>query len=379
MRTLLPFGLFALAVLTPSAALSQSAKDLNLTTGKEIWDATCAGCHGVDGKGQPVTTLGFEPPASFPDFTDCNGSTRESGQQWNAVIHDGGRARAFTEIMPSFGPPMNPALTDDEIWKVIKYVRTFCEEDSKWPRGDFNFPRPMFTDKAFPEDETVLTTAVNVTGPSGLGSDLNVEKRFGAANNLAFHFRTGFNQLPSGSWAGGLGDIGIEWKRVLLMSNKTGTILSGAGGISLPTGDPKRGLGGGITTLEGFLAAGQILPSQSFIQQQVGIEGPPFRRHDTLSEVYSRTAIGKTFAQERGFGRAWTPMIEMVATRGLGPGERWGIDTIPQMQVTLSKRQHIRFSAGVSIPSTNIGDRQKQFVFYLLWDRFDGSLKEGWR
>jgi len=377
MRTLLRF--IALVFLVHSVGFSQSAKDLNLSTGKEIFDAACAGCHGLDGKGQPQTTLGFEPPASFPDFTDCNGSTRESGQQWSSVIHDGGRARAFTEIMPSFGPAKNPLLTDDEIWKVIGYVRTFCAEDAKWPRGDFNFPRPMFTDKAFPEDETVLTTAVNTNGTSGLMSDLNVEKRYGVANNLAFHFRTGFNQLPSGSWAGGLGDIGIEWKRVLLTSLKTGTILSGAGGISLPTGDPKRGLGNGITTLEGFLALGQVLPSQSFIQQQVGIEGPPFRRHDTLSDVYSRTAVGKTFAQERGFGRAWTFMGEMIAERALGPFERWGIDAVPQMQVTLSKRQHIRLGLGYSIPAMNVGDRQKQFVFYLLWDRFDGSLKEGWR
>src|SRR5437868_6957485 len=95
MRTLLPFGWLALALFTTSPSFSQSAKDLNLATGKEIFDAACAGCHGPDGKGQPKTTLGFEPPATFPDFTDCNGSTRESGDQWNAVIHDGGPARAF--------------------------------------------------------------------------------------------------------------------------------------------------------------------------------------------------------------------------------------------------------------------------------------------
>ena len=67
---------FALA-LTP-AAIGQSAKDLGYETGEQIFQATCAGCHGPDGKGQPQHILGFEPPATFPDFTDCSGSDRKS-------------------------------------------------------------------------------------------------------------------------------------------------------------------------------------------------------------------------------------------------------------------------------------------------------------
>ena len=371
--------LLVFILLLPSAAFAQSAKDLNLETGEEIYISACAGCHGPDGRGQPETTLGFEPPATFPDFTDCNGSTRESTLQWSSVIHDGGRARAFVEIMPSFGPPRNPALTDDEIRKVIAYVRTFCADDPKWPTGDFNFARPMFTEKAFPEDESVLMTAINTEGTPGVRHNLIVEKRFGAITNIELRFRGAFTQLPSGAWAGSIGDTSFEFKRSLLVKNRTGTLLAWGNEITLPTGDPARGLGSGITKLESFLSLGQILPRTSYVQAQIGIEGPPFHRHEVATELYSRTTVGKAFSQNRGFGRTWTLAGEMVAIRALGPFRQWTIDAVPQMQVTLSRRQHMRLGVGISIPAVNAGTRQTQVLFYLLWDMFDGSWNEGWR
>jgi hypothetical protein len=43
-------------------------------------------------------------------------------------------------------------------------VRTFCASDA-WPRGELNLPRALVTEKAFPEDEAVLTTSVATSGP----------------------------------------------------------------------------------------------------------------------------------------------------------------------------------------------------------------------
>jgi hypothetical protein len=51
---------------------------------------------------------------------------------------------------------------------------------------------------------------------------------------------------------------------------------------------------------------------------------------------------------------------------------------MPEMQVTLSARQHIMLNFGVRIPVTDASNRNIQFMVYLLWDWFDGGLLEGW-
>ncbi|HET9220534.1 MAG TPA: cytochrome c, partial [Terriglobia bacterium] len=136
---LLPSTLFAQNQPTPSQ--QASTKGMKLDTGEEIFKAACIGCHGPDGSGQPETILGFEPPPAFPDFTDCNGSTREKTFDWSAIIHEGGPARGFSDIMPSW----KGALTTDQINKVMQFLRSRCEEPG-WPLGELNLPRPLFTE-----------------------------------------------------------------------------------------------------------------------------------------------------------------------------------------------------------------------------------------
>jgi len=48
------------------------------------------------------------------------------------------------------------------------------------------------------------------------------------------------------------------------------------------------------------------------------------------------------------------------------------------LQFSLSKRQHILANVGVRTPANNTAGRTTQLVFYVLWDWFDGGLKEGW-
>jgi len=72
-------------------------------------------------------------------------------------------------------------------------------------------------------------------------------------------------------------------------------------------------------------------------------------------------------------------MTEFIASRELLPGARQDWDVVPQMQITLSRRQHVRANIGVDIPFTNTTGRSTQVVFYLLWDYFDGSWRDGWR
>jgi hypothetical protein len=344
-----------------------------LETGKQIFDAACIGCHGPGGRGQPQTTLGFELPATFPDFSDCNGSTRERVADWRATVFEGGRGRGFSDIMPSFAE----ALTLDQIDRVTQYLRTLCPEPA-WPLGELNLPRAQLTEKAFPEDETVITMAANATGAGGFSSDLIYEKRFGIGNQLEIVAPLNFAAQSGGGWSGGVGDLIVGYKRVLAHSSRTGSILSGQAEISTPTGNADKGLGSGVTTVETFAAFGQILPRQGFLQVQSGGEFPTDTGKAPRA-VYARAALGKVFTQgPGGFGRSWTPMAEIVADRDIESGAKTNWDVVPQMQITLNKRQHIRLSLGVRRPINNTAGRDTQVLFYALWDWFDGGLRDGW-
>ena len=115
---------------------------------KQLYADACASCHGDDGKGK-VTGLGVT--AELPDFTWCAFNSEESDRDWALVVAEGGPAAGRSEQMPAF----REALTEQQINLVIAYVRTFCTED--WPSGDLNFPRPLVTEKAYPENEVVLS------------------------------------------------------------------------------------------------------------------------------------------------------------------------------------------------------------------------------
>jgi hypothetical protein len=75
----------------------------------------------------------------------------------------------------------------------------------------------------------------------------------------------------------------------------------------------------------------------------------------------------------------WSPMVEFMADRDFLTGARTNWDVMPEMQVTLSRRQHVRFNVGVRLPATNTRNRYPQVMFYLLWDYIDGRLREGWK
>jgi hypothetical protein len=144
-----------------------------------------------------------------------------------------------------------------------------------------------------------------------------------------------------------------------------------------PTGMESAGLGKGVTVFEPFIALGQMLPSDGFVQIQLGAE-LPFDSDKAARETFVRAAIGKSFVEGR-FGRTWSPMVEFVGARELLDDEHTEWDVVPQMQVTLSKRQHIMFSAGLRAPLTNRGGRDMQVLAYFLWDWFDGGVLDGWR
>jgi hypothetical protein len=338
------------------------------STPRGVYDAACAACHGRDGRGQPQATVGFELP--LPDFTDCSFATREPDADWFAVSHRGGPARAFDRRMPAFGA----ALSEADIQGTLEQIRTFCRDEA-WPRGELNLPRALVTEKAFPEDEAVLETQI---ASGAVVNTLLYEKRFGPRSQVEMLVPIRVQEQDAASWRRGLGDVAIAFKHALFHSLQSGRIFSAAGEVVFPTGKETEGLGSGVTKFEPFVSFGQILPQDGFLQAQVGFEFPA-NRDKASNESFWRVVAGRSFTQDEGFGRAWSPMIELLAARELEEGASVVWDIVPQMQVTLSRRQHIMINVGVRIPINERSGRSTQLLTYFLWDWFDGGLFDGWR
>jgi hypothetical protein len=357
-------------LLSPHGAIGQhSAPPM---TGRQIYTAACVNCHGSDGRGVADSIVGF--PEELPDFTDCSFASREAAADWYAVVHQGGPVRAFSRRMPAFGK----ALTSDQIERVVDYVLDFCK-DKSWPRGELNLPRATATEKAFPEDETVLTmNAVTERGAREFTSTLVYERRIGSQTQWEVAIPVGIRELtPGGGWTGpGLGDIQLAIKRTLLHSGRGGYILSAGMETILPTGSTSKGFGSGATIFEPFVLAAKTLPRDAFLQFHGGAEFPSNERN-AEREVFGRFAFGATFGPE--FGRAFTPMVEFLAARGLEADATTETDWIPQIQISLSKRQHILANIGVRLPVSDRSTRPRQLVAYILWDWFDGGFLDGWR
>jgi mono/diheme cytochrome c family protein len=350
---------------------SAGAASLHLESGEQIFKAACVACHGPDGRGMPKAIAGFEPPRTFPDFTECSQTTPEDNTAWKSIITHGGPTRGFSQIMPSFGQ----ALTSEQIDQVIEYLRGFCQEP-KWPRGELNLPRALVTEKAYPEDEVVLSTALNAQGVPGVTTHIIHEQRFGTRNQIEVDVPIMFED-QNHTWYGGIGDTTLGVKRVMFSNLSSGSILSLQGSVLLPTGNRARGFGSGTTTFETFAAFDQVFRSNTFVQTQLGADLP---RHTDIApqSIFFNTALGQSFASDHGLGRLWSPMVEFLADRDLIDHAKTNWDVLPQMQVTISKRQHIRCNLGVRVPVNNTIGRPIQVMFYVLWDWQDGRLNEGW-
>jgi cytochrome c5 len=374
-RTVL-LGVIALSCLY---AIFLSAQTLKYTRrpdaaqGETVYKGGCIACHGSEGKGAPETSTVFTRPDTWPDFTRCDQTTPEANSAWKAVIVHGGKSRAFSQIMPAFGD----LLTNDQIDDVIAYMRGFCKNVHHYPLGELNLPRAIVTEKAFPEDELVLSTALNATGAPNYTTDVIHEQTFAGRNQIEVDVPVNYAD-KNHNWTSGVGDITLGFKREMFSSLRTGSILSLQGGVLLPTGDSNRGFGSGTTTFEPFAAFDQLFKENTFFEFQAGAD-IPVSTTNTPRSIFWRATAGQSLSPDHRLGRLFSPMVEMLAVRNFRTGASTNWDVLPELQMTVSRRQHIRAAVGVRTPFTNTNGRSPQVAFYVLWDRADGKLWEGWR
>lgn len=92
-----------------------SGKQADAVVGREIYTNTCIRCHGIDGKG----ALGLQFVPKPADLTSPAIQSRLDASLFKR-IHDGKPNTAMGA--------WSTALSDDEIWDVLAYVRTFRQE-----------------------------------------------------------------------------------------------------------------------------------------------------------------------------------------------------------------------------------------------------------
>ena len=97
--------------------LNVSQPERDVLSGRVIFSTICVRCHGIDGKGQGQMT--FTPPVA--DLTSPAVQGKLDARLFKSV-HDGKQNTAMGA--------WREALTDDEIWDALAYVRTLAPQQN---------------------------------------------------------------------------------------------------------------------------------------------------------------------------------------------------------------------------------------------------------
>lgn len=312
----------------------------------DMWNAWCARCHAPDGSGR----MADRPVATDPlDFTDCRVASAEPDADWELAIRDGGPAVGLSSMMPAFGE----ALTADQIRGFVALLRGFCAEP-RWPHGNLNFPRPIFTEKAFPENEFLVLpmAAHDRSAPDAWSTRVVYERRLGRRTQIEIGAPMRASRLGGQTFTG-FGDVEIAAKHVLAASAARGAIVSGGLEAVFPTGRASRGLGKGTTVFEPYLAAG-LGRNGTYLQSQLKLEVPVEGSRALVYNTYVGRDLGET-------PDTWTIGLELN-------GENRELALTPQIRKGLTRTGALAAAFGARLPLTNRREREMQWTGYLLWE-----------
>lgn len=349
---------YILSILWILTAITVSAAD----EGKELYEAACASCHGLDGRGAPEGTAITVP---LPDFTDCSFVTAETMGNWIALAVHGGTELDLSPQMPGFGD----ALSEHQIRQIIAYLRGFCI-DSAWPVADLNFRRPLFTGKAFPENEVVLNYNFEQSRQSrSLVNEWIFEKRLGARGMGEIALPLVYNDPHGGATTGGVGDLTLAYKHVLFANQQYGAIAAFSLDLVLPTGDRDRGLGDDTVGLGPSLRLGKILAP--FVLQGEIKADLPIDVDRAPRRLLYRMALQLPLSPLK---RGWVPGLEFEADTKIEGQTKDGYYLAPVLFKGLSRRGHISAAVGAKIPVGGTRAFDYQIGAFLVWEYMDGGL-----
>jgi hypothetical protein len=296
------------------------------------------------------------------DFTDCRIASGEPDADWERAIAKGGHGVGLSSQMPAF----EDSLSADQIRAFVSHLRTFCKEPG-WPSGNTNFPRPILTEKAFPENEFLIVPAVShwneAPAPSITRATLMAlyERRIGRRSMIEIEVpmvRT--NSLTT--WTGGIGDVAIGFKHALYATAGDPTTGASPRIVSLgleavlPSGDRFKEHGAGATLFEPYISAGAMLRNW-YLQTQFKVELSTNTLRERPHVVYN-TYLGRDTSAAPN---TWTIGVELN-------GEDELIALTPQVRKGLTGTGALAASAGMMVPLNKREEQGVRWVGYLLWE-----------
>ena len=120
-------GLRTLAVPAEYADRRIPRKDtVTAAAGKELFDAQCAFCHGQGGRGDASLGMLMYPKAA--NLTASRTQTKSDGQIYWLIAHG-----VNLTGMPAFGADFGGAMTEDELWSLVAYIRELGQGQASTP------------------------------------------------------------------------------------------------------------------------------------------------------------------------------------------------------------------------------------------------------
>jgi len=328
----------------------------DLDAGRQVYQSSCAVCHGMSGRPDPdspvVKGLGVLPA----DFSDPLFNSREPAGDWEMVVKHGGHALGLAEQMPA----QDEALSDDQITNVVAFIKSTVDT-RKYPPGEMNLFLAVRTKKAFPEDEVVYAGRfTDQDGDNAYKNILEIEKRIGTRGQAIFEV---IHEAEGD--VSELAEVELGYKHALSYSQQH--ILSGAAVAAIPVEAEGDG------ELQTYLAYGRVLSPSWIFQSSLRFKFPFEKASNGEAEL-----AGIVHYVHSPWPRRVFPALEVTATTPY-KSENGDLEwtAMPQIRIGLTKGGHVALNLGYEFP---LSDQSWDSRFYvtLLWDFADGSFFQGW-
>lgn len=327
-----------------------------LLHGREVFERNCMECHGADGKGGGKLAAAL--PVRPADLTNCKLTDEDPVLLGQGVIRHGGWYVGRFSVMPGFGT----VLSSSDIAGVARYVRTLCA-DPDWVPRELDFPHPLLTGKTFPEQH--LTSGGRFGRNSTHISEYMgaLDYRVNGLTSIAIMAR-GLSINPNiGPTESGLGDTILSVNRVLAFSTQYRALASANLGLTLPTGNDRRGLGDGAFVFEPGLRAGAEW--KQVVVQVAGAVAVPAGTSMSNAQANLDVAIGRYFLPSPQV--QITPMVELNTATGLSGSSSGKTNSaiLPLLRV-----KWLRWSVGIGaqVPITDARDFDIRPLIDVIYD-----------